>query len=212
MKRTINFYQPIFYKKTDFLSASYLGLFMGTSILFLSFFSMVEHWRAGKEGRALTALQETHKQATQQLEDIKKQFPEKTEAVKALEETGQLERLLSTKLELLNKMTDKALQEGRGFSDFLKGLARSKAEGLWLERIHLRAGGNQITLSGQTLRPEAPFLLLQRLSQESAFRGREFNTFALQQSENAVPAVKFVLQTEEGLEKEAENSQEKSTP
>ncbi|MBI4357315.1 MAG: hypothetical protein HY559_05510 [Gammaproteobacteria bacterium] len=208
MKRKINLYQSIFHKQTDFLSASYLGMFLGITALFLSFFSIYEHWQVQKEEGALLELQETHKRETQKLEDIQKQFPEKAAGLKLSEETSQLEKLLTTKQDILSKMTAKMEQKGRGFLDFLQGLARQKTEGLWLERIHLREGGNHIMLSGQALRPNAPFLLLQRLGEEDAFKGKEFNTFALQQTSDGLPTIHFVLQTKEDLEKNTIAAQE----
>lgn len=61
-----------------------------------------------------------------------------------------------------------------GFSNVFTGLARQTRDGIWLNRIALSAGGEQLSLGGQAVDPALIPGLLQALSSEQAFRGRSF--------------------------------------
>ncbi len=79
-----------------------------------------------------------------------------------------------------------AFGNASGLSAYLVGLARQHEEGLWLTRIVLDAGGEVIGLDGRSLSPEAVPGYLQRLSDETAFRGKAFGHLELRRSETAL--------------------------
>ena len=76
-------------------------------------------------------------------------------------------------------------QRSTGFSELLQGLAdRHPPQGLWLTRIRLQAGGDEMALQGLTQDQELLPLYLQSLGQSSAFSGREFARFDLQRDDS----------------------------
>ncbi len=75
-------------------------------------------------------------------------------------------------------------QRSNGFSLLLQGLAdRHPPRGLWLTRIRLQAGGDDLLLQGLTQDQELLPLYLQSLGQSSAFSGRDFARFDVQRSD-----------------------------
>lgn len=72
-----------------------------------------------------------------------------------------------------------ALREHRqaaaaGFSEVFGGLARNTINGLWLSRVALAGGGEEMWLRGRTNQPALIPKLLQTLAAEQAFTGRSF--------------------------------------
>ncbi len=61
-----------------------------------------------------------------------------------------------------------------GFSEVFGGLARNTLNGLWLSRVALSAGGDEMWLRGRTNQPALIPKLLQTLAAEQAFAGRSF--------------------------------------
>lgn len=206
MKQRINLYQSVFQKHIDWFAAQSIGLLCLSVLGVLLLFSVVEKWQLYRARGVVNLLQEDNKKATAQLEELKKQFPEKTEAVQITEEIKQLEEVLAKKTELLQKVVHKAESDRQGFSVIMKGLARQKVEGVWIDNFRLKQGGEQVKLTGYTIRPELIFKLLQGLNQEEVLKGRVFNTFELKQPEKDSPAaIRFVLQTEEQSNQEQPN-------
>jgi len=81
----------------------------------------------------------------------------------------------------------------------MRAFARQVAQGLWLTGFRITGDAAQISLSGAVLAPELLPAYIQRLSKESAMRGKTFTTLQMQQpkpdaSRGAVPRyVEFLL-------------------
>lgn len=72
-----------------------------------------------------------------------------------------------------------AAQHQRGFADVLDALAEQHpAKGLWLTRIELEDGGQQVRLEGLSLDQGQLPAYLQALGQAPVFAGREFAHFS----------------------------------
>jgi hypothetical protein len=94
-------------------------------------------------------------------------------------------------------------QRSNGFAALLQGLAdRHPPQGLWLTRIRLQAGGDDMALQGLTQDQELLPLYLQSLGQSSAFSGRDFARFDLQR--DAQDLLQFRLSSQALAEKSDE--------
>lgn len=90
-------------------------------------------------------------------------------------------------------------QRGAGFAALLQGLAdRHPPQGLWLTRIRLQDGGDEMGLQGLTQDQELLPLYLQSLGQSSAFRGREFARFDVQRGDQDL--LQFRLSSQAALD------------
>jgi hypothetical protein len=91
-------------------------------------------------------------------------------------------------------------QRSNGFAALLQGLAdRHPPRGLWLTRIRLQEGGDDLALQGLTQDQELLPLYLQSLGQSSAFSGRDFARFNLQR--DAQDLLQFRLSSQALAEK-----------
>ena len=85
---------------------------------------------------------------------------------------------------------------GSGFSAVFDGLARNTVDGLWFDKVDLRAGGALLSLRGQALQPALVPRLLQSLADESAFAGRSFRKVSFERRDQESGAViDFELQS-----------------
>jgi Tfp pilus assembly protein PilN len=80
-------------------------------------------------------------------------------------------------------------------SPVLLGLARQRADALWLTHIEADARAGSLRLAGRTVQAEAVPLLVQRLASEPAFAGRSFAHFQMQQPSTPEPWLMFELAT-----------------
>lgn len=96
----------------------------------------------------------------------------------------------------LDTLTEHRANTGIGFSAVFNGLARNTIDGLWFDRVDLRAGGALLSLRGQALQPALVPQLLQSLADEPAFAGRNFRKVSFERRTRETDAViDFELQS-----------------
>ncbi|WP_417778295.1 PilN domain-containing protein [Stutzerimonas xanthomarina] len=141
-------------------------------------------WQLHAAGQAAVSAEQQAAQAEARLDVVKADFREPTldpqlplQLAEREAENRELQRL-ADHLKTLDA------QRSSGFSGLLQGLAdRHPPQGLWLTRIRLQAGGDELALQGLTQDQELLPLYLQSLGQSSAFSGREFARFDLQRDD-----------------------------
>ncbi|MCP9338621.1 PilN domain-containing protein [Stutzerimonas xanthomarina] len=141
-------------------------------------------WQLHAAGQAAVSAEQQAAQAEARLDVVKADFREPMldpqlplQLAKREAENRELQRL-ADHLKTLDA------QRSSGFSGLLQGLAdRHPPQGLWLTRIRLQAGGDELALQGLTHDQELLPLYLQSLGQSSAFSGREFARFDLQRDD-----------------------------
>ncbi|WP_019341533.1 PilN domain-containing protein [Stutzerimonas stutzeri] len=141
-------------------------------------------WQLHAAGQAAVFAEQQAAQAEARLDVVKADFREPTldpqlplQLAEREAENRELQRL-ADHLKTLDA------QRSSGFSALLQGLAdRHPPQGLWLTRIRLQAGGDELALQGLTQDQELLPLYLQSLGQSSAFSGRAFARFDLQRDD-----------------------------
>jgi len=96
---------------------------------------------------------------------------------------------------VLNLLAGRAVGNTDGFSAYLEGLARQTQSGVWLRRIAIRGGGNDLTLAGSALDPKLVPRYLKRLSAQAPYKGTAFRTFKMSRRTDAGPSVDFAVGT-----------------
>ena len=92
-----------------------------------------------------------------------------------------------------------ARQQSGGFSAPLQALSeRHPPSGLWLNRIDLRKGGEEVRLEGLVEDQELLPLYLHSLGQSEVFRGREFARFDLQRNAEGLLTFNLSSTAEQG--------------
>ncbi len=131
----------------------------------------------------------------------------KNKAVKEDEIEGK-ETELKTRRELLGSLTEQKYGSTDGFSEFMVALSRQHVQGAWITGLSVNRGGEDLAITGSSLKPELAPIYLQKLSNEKIFAGKSFAMLNLRQKENISSAVSqstsdsekidFIFRTENG--------------
>ncbi len=195
----VNLYHPMFHKQEVPFSAATMGILLAI-LIFAYFITYVVTWvqLQGIDGQ-LQAARERQATMESNIAMLSEQAP-----------TAETDNELVRKLERLRKQRDlrkeamvilegSMMQKQTEFSSFFTGLARQHIDGLWLQRIHILSGGDELELGGGVTHPELVPQLLGKLSGEEAFRGHIFEVLSLQRGEQEQPYVSFNLSTSSGV-------------
>lgn len=104
-----------------------------------------------------------------------------------------------------------AIGSTEGYSAYMRAFARQSVNGLWLTGFDITGAGNEMAISGHTIRPELVPIYVQRLSREPVMKGRQFSYLQISLPQQAKSATKsvgdqryldFSLQSMEGAKPE----------
>lgn len=187
MSQQINLYNPLFRTREVPLSATHMAWGIALILLGgLGYYGWL-NYRIGELG-VLAA--QTAKQADVDGTKLEQLTREKGSHVpsKALqEEIARLDEDLKARREMLAALEGGDLGDTRGYSEYLRSLARRISDGVWLTGFEIAGAGRQITLSGATLRPELVPAYVRRLSQDAVMRGKSFAMMELGLPKEAAP-------------------------
>jgi Tfp pilus assembly protein PilN len=195
MSQQINLYQPFFLEKKIPFSFNRIVSVLAVVLFLVLTTGAVSLWRLSSLKYELAQLQERRAAAVQRISDYQLRYPPRS-ADPAL--IRKVERMMSdrqARFALLGLLTGSRPGNSRGFSEYLAGLARQDLPSVWLRRIQLSAGGDQLLLEGSTTRAADVPLYLQRLTGQPVYAGREFEHLQLNRSENGSQFIDFLLQT-----------------
>jgi hypothetical protein len=189
----VNLYQPIFRKQEKVLSAKTLfqALFMIFIGLMLIYLFAV--WQAQSMNKQLLQSQKQRDAAIGQVAELNQAYPERKKDKQLEQQRVRFQTELKLKQQVVERLSDQDAGNRTGFSEHLAGLARQKMSSLWLTKVGLHRGGQQVDLEGSALQSEQVPQYLQRLTNENSFSGTEFQRFELSQSEARQGQVDFIL-------------------
>ena len=192
----VNLFQTSFHRERSWLSSS--GILMATGafaavLLLLLGQSVVSTWLKQREVASLTA--QKSEQVTR-LKELKSQAADPGEGQVLESEIERLGHVLRARERLAEVLSPGMVGNTEGFSPLMVALARQRINGVWLREIKIADGGHYLSLIGSTLNSAAVPDLLEMLSEEPSFAGREFHDFRLEQSKSGAPAVDFLLSTQ----------------
>ena len=138
-------------------------------------------WQLHVTGQVAVLAEQQATQAEARLDVVKADFREPTLDPRLPLQLAEREAENRELQRLADHLKTLDTQRSSGFSGLLQGLAdRHPPQGLWLTRIRLQAGGDELALLGLTQDQELLPLYLQSLGQSSAFSGRAFARFEIQ--------------------------------
>lgn len=195
MTQQINLYQPELFEKRVPFSATRMVWALAAVLFLVAAAGVVCHLRLSGLTSDLGRLQELQDAAIRQIDDYKDRYPPRSPDPDLLNKVEEMANVRQAKLMLLQLLTGSQLGNRIGLSEHLVGLARQDLSTVWLRRIHLSAGGDQLLLEGSSTRAADIPLYLQRLTEQEIFAGREFERLQLNRDEKAGTIVDFLLQT-----------------
>ena len=195
MKQQVNLLAPMFRKQRALFGAritlGILGLVAGV----LALIYLATAWRGVALASEQQQLEARRTTVTKQLDELSAQIKGGGKNAELVAELTQLQTERKRKLSALEALSRRELGNTAGFSPQFIGLARQRIGGLWLTRIELTNGGQQMALQGITRSEELVPRYLKLLGAEPVFSGTEFEHAALQREGEAQAQMKFELRT-----------------
>lgn len=132
---------------------------------------------------------------TKRVEQLSQKYPPKKQSKLLEQEIARLTAERDQSRRLIDILAGRTLGDTKGFGDHLEALARRHVRGTWLTEVTIGEGGQTVDLLGTALSPDLVPVYIQRLSDESVFRGLAFNMMTLQQASEEPSRVDFTLRT-----------------
>jgi Tfp pilus assembly protein PilN len=95
--------------------------------------------------------------------------------------------------QLLELLAENESDRSKGFSKYLTTLAEQADSRLWLTGIAIDSVDKSISLSGSTFKAENIATFLRHLQNTKAFNGRHFAKLSVNQSENEMEQIDFIV-------------------
>jgi len=200
MMQQINLYQTKLHKSHVPFSATQMASVLAAVFFLLITAGAVNYWRLSGLASELSRLQKRQDAALQRINDFQEKYPPRSADAELIRKVDEMVNARQAYLEMLNLLNDSQLGNRRGLSEHLSGLARQNLPTVWLRRIRISAGGEQLLLEGSSTHAADVPLYLQRLHEQKVFAGREFEHLQLSRAETNAPIIDFLLQSTLGDE------------
>lgn len=200
MIQQVNLYLPIFRKEEKILSATAMLQSCAIIIAGLMLFYVYASWQlSGLEDELVsTRIQQDLK--IKRIDELGRKYPVKVKSRTLEREVDRLNAEHEGKQRLIQALFGRSIGNTSGFSAYLEGLARRRAQGMWLTGISFKDGAANMTIKGSALRPELVPVFIQQLSREKPFSGIEFRNFFMERPKDDPARVDFTLLTEASTE------------
>ncbi len=195
MKQQINLFQPMFRPQRKPFAAVTMLVLTGFFLLVFTAFYFYGMQQLNDIEFQISRIDIELGKSRNQVEQLIRQFPEKSEN-KLLElEFARLSSELEKRLAISAALEEHSLENKRPFSALLESLARKHIDGTWLTRISIGDGGQTLGFEGKTYSSELVPVYIQQLSEEASFGGLAFNVLELRRAEKDALDLDFLVRT-----------------
>jgi len=115
------------------------------------------------------------------------------------QEVSRSQTLLASLSRVIELLTDKNSDQTQGFSRYFSALARQSIADVWLTNIVINGQKHSLKLQGSTYKPEKIAVFLQKLHDESVFRGRSFAKLIMEEVEKTDNQIDFIVSSSSEL-------------
>ncbi len=203
MMQQVNLYQPELRPRRVVLPARQVVLIVG---LFALALTVVHAWTYSR----LLPLRERAAAVEQQLiaaearvDQLRESYPPRVADAALRKRLERRRATLAHTREIAVGLRNGAYGAIDGLSGYLAGLARQHVDGTWLTRVRVVRGGRSLGLEGKALAAELVPAYVDRLSNESLFRGKAFEALELEAVSGGLQEIGFTMRTA-GLAEESE--------
>ena len=195
MRQEINLYQPIFRKQKKVFSSK--ALLQASALVVAGLLLVYGYgvWRLQGLEEELLALQGQRQAASQRLEKLAKQFPQREKSRVLEAELQRLTRDVRLRRKVEQLLTSGAYGNRKGFSEHLAALARQHIAGLWLTNVEISEVSKGVGLAGSAVDPKLVPKYVQRFSNEPSLAGMRFQHLRVDRPEPESARVQFQLRT-----------------
>lgn len=180
MKQQVNLYTPELRPRREWLTLNHLVLAAGLSLVLMGLISGALRWPLHQERQALEPLREEQAALHRVVEEMETALAARRVEPQLQEQVTRLERQVRQRRDLVSRTEQLTANGQRGFSPYLRSLARQSDGELWLTRIRINLAADEMRLQGRTKSGDQVPRYMHRLKQEPLFSGRRFADFSLQ--------------------------------
>jgi Tfp pilus assembly protein PilN len=190
MAQQINLYSPILMAPKRYFSALAMVRSLAVLVLGLALLGMWSMSTTAALRRELASSGVTYNSEKKRLNAALGARPDggkdaDKDAGALTQELAQTQRLLTERQRLLDQLAPSASEASRR-SELLGWMAQTVPEPVWLSDVHLVDG--RLTLTGNTLQPDALRLWLDRLAQHPSLAGQKLYAAKIEHSDGPGPA------------------------
>ncbi len=198
MRQQINLYQGVLIDKPEPFQSRQSGLLLGAVIICLALAGLYSYWQAGLMKKQVEELRQQQQTLSARVVELENQYPEREQNVLLQEKIKRVEQELQGQRTALDYFSSQDQESNGAILASLEGLARNPQQGLWLRKISLLHGGQEVQLTGSALKPEQIPLYLQLLGEKNIFGGQVFSRLQLKRLEGQSGQVDFELDSTRG--------------
>lgn len=195
MLQQINLYRDILNKEERPLAQQALVLAFLLGLVLLLLISGLLLWQSASLQRQLSTLQGEETGLEARLAELKIQYPPKVKSQLLEERVANIVLARDSMEPLLRLLEIESQKNTIGFSAILESLSRKNPAGVWLRRVGIAAGGQQLSLEGSTQDSQLAPRYLRQLGQEPTLAGIEFERLQMDRSLDDPATIDFTLQT-----------------
>lgn len=201
MQQSINLYDHLQKREAMPASAAHIGIAAAATLVLVIFVSTIMAFSASQQADRIAKAKERQQQLSLQLAELEASARSRTAQFETLD---QLKQQLKNKRLVLSSLASEEQRIGNGFSRYLEGLGRQSLNGLWLDHIDFRQGGEQIALRGVMRKASLLPRYLQHLGNEPVFSGLRFQLMRIEDVEETNNEMTFEVTVVPDVEEPAE--------
>lgn len=174
MKQDLNLYRHLDQKQSLPFSALHAVFAGAACLVLLAFVSLFFGLQNHSYSKSIATFEKEKKQLTEMNANLKATSSNSQDIALVI-----LREKVKAKQQVLNILEINKKEEHVTFSNRLAGLGRQNIEGLWLQEIDFKNGGEQLALKGKTRTGTLVPRYLQALSNEKVFTGLHFDVLRI---------------------------------
>ncbi|MCG8324643.1 MAG: PilN domain-containing protein [Thiotrichales bacterium] len=194
----INLYQDQFRKQKKLLSAGMLFLLPGLAVVALATIQTVNN-------QSRESLQQEQQRLAAEIEGLTTKVaiaeqaakPKPVDKLLEKEVQGLVSRLQHNQ-RLLKALTEGAMSNTEGFSQYFEAIANRHVDGTWITGMQIGQGGIQFAFSGKSITPDLVPVYLENLSDEDVFNNFSFNVLEIERDKEDSAVIDFNVATGNG--------------
>lgn len=175
MSQQVNLCNRALLPVKDWLTARNTLLAAVALVVLLSAWMGIQTYRLHREtARAQTSAAELAKQRAI-LDTLSKQVADARNNPVLIHARDELQGRVDDRKQILDTLAKGSPEEGKGFSDYFRGLAKRTVSGLWLTGFTVGAGGSGLEIRGRMTDQSVLADYIRRLEQEEVFKNIQFS-------------------------------------
>ncbi len=196
MSAQINLFHPRYLRQSDLLTLNRVALLAGVVFALLATAGGGLRYQADQRSRAAAVVGAELEALRAEVEAATNANVARKPDPRLSEEIDRTRDSLRRRSEILRLLDTGAVGSTEGFSEYFRGLARQVPDGLWLTGFAIGQGGAEMEIRGAVLNPAAVPDYIRRLGTETAFKGRQFSSLAMNRGQAATSSSAAVAATQ----------------